>query len=245
MKTNESGPGDYDPNMFAPVPGDPFHWRLQQFSALHHLRYPVELEQLSREATRIRYAKSSGLDPREERKFDAWYQQYPSWYLPKVNDPDFVPWIIDDLWPETADLFDLSEKQHKALKNHPAHLATSVSEGRYRAVHQYINSLRGGQPVTVRPNEYGSTILGCYMRAMDRYDEFVQKPESVDVVYYAGGDVAAGQAPTDTERDTYQNLVKSGIRSVQSEAISALVEDYYLLMEQTVPEFADFKQPTE
>jgi hypothetical protein len=140
-----------------------------------------------------------------------------------------------DHW-ETDDKGELPEDTCTALRRHPAKLAWHVSSGDDHAIRSYHNKLRTGwEPITVRPMKVQGFTAGCLAKAIER----IRTPGII------GPDRISLFEPilpkAEYERQA-QALVARDIRPIGVEALAGLVNDFYALTEQLVPEFAAQKE---
>jgi hypothetical protein len=226
--SSESSPGA----IYPPLPAeDPYAHTLIQFGVLRHLGYPVDIKSLTVDQAR------QELGSLQDSIVTPWlnYQceRYRRWARPVILDSDFNGWIDRgvDLYESQPDLR-LSEQA--ALNNHPAtRLPYCVDAGFYPGVRDYLAQIRQQRPVMAHPGNYGGVFWSCYVTAMDRFKE------QYEVAPRMVGYILELAKPSDAM--LYARLKEQGVRPVPSEAIGAMINDFYVMLGRLVPDFDVFR----
>jgi hypothetical protein len=216
------------------TPNDPYDFRMLDFSVLASRGYPVSLQPASRavvEQERLRWTgdRKTGIayvDDHMKARFD----YYKQWMVPSVHHPDMR--VLNAYRDGSPMVFKAPDEVWNMLDQHPAEqLVKPVCEGYPGRVHQYHQELLcGTSPVTARPIEVLGFTGACFVKAAER----ARIPGVGSIPETSLREVTA-----QTKYQQFaQKLTDRGIRAVGCEALAGLINDYYMLVEQLVPEFA-------
>lgn len=223
---------------YAITPNDPYDFTMLNFSVLASRGYPVSLQSASRAAVeqeRVRWTEDqrTGIS-HIDNHMKARFEHYKQWMVPSAHHPDMR---VLRGGPHKM-LFDVPDEVWDILDEHPAEkLAEPTCNGYPAEVNQYHHKLLNGHvPTTVRPMEILGFTGGCFVKAAERARTPGVGAIPEEDVHFIDADTMARY------QRFAQRLTERGIRGIGTEALAGLVNDYYALAEQLLPEFAAQKE---
>ncbi|HKR82483.1 MAG TPA: hypothetical protein VJR27_05825 [Candidatus Saccharimonadales bacterium] len=218
------------------IPDDPYEINAIAFSVLAARGYPVSLQPADRDV--VRRDQQERLAAVQNTSYgnhlQAHFAHHKGWIVPSAHHADFrlvsltnPEWLANE--DDSVGYFNLPAETAQPLEDHPGRLACYVAHGAPNTINEYHQKLRSGEltPTTVRELDTQGFTGPSLAKAIER----AQTP---GITFQGFGYIMQKQ---EYER-MGRMLAARDIRPIGAEALAGLVNDFYALTEQLVPEFA-------
>lgn len=228
---------------YAVCPDDRYNSLFLAFTTLKGRGYPVGLHPIPKREAQYHRAKfleelSITLTPAGEEYRKAREERFEKWIRLTIHNAEFVK-KCHPFW-EPLELT-TDDNVATTLEDHPGHLLVpAVDSGDTSAIANYKRRIEKGLvPYTKQKIDVAKMLPGIAFAAIQRKLTPGITPQS-ELLPHEEAVLQHYDHANKRDRRAYVGLRAQGVQPVSTEAMGALTEDYYRVVEELLPDFAVF-----